>query len=218
MVLSLILDPTFRRICEGFSWLAFGELIPCPALSVTICECGLSAVAGEFLLQSSLKERLMKKRSNLMRPMRSTGLIALLFFVFAGAAFALEEGEGYDENTELTITGTVREVVKERRGPVIVRVSHGEKVYNVITAPPWYLAGNDIMFQPGLEIEVTGSKFLGRDGGLYLIARKLKEMKTNRSIMLRDDSLRPLWRGRRHSRGNLSECPQTDESGTVRKG
>jgi hypothetical protein len=28
MVLSLILDSTFRRISEGFSWLAFGEQMP----------------------------------------------------------------------------------------------------------------------------------------------------------------------------------------------
>lgn len=150
----------------------------------------------------------MKKGSFfLMRSLRFMGFIALLFFMFVGIAHSFEEGEGYDENTELTITGTVQDVVRGERGPVIVRVSHGERIYNVLTAPPWYLARENVIFRPGVEIEVTGSKVLGRDGVVYLISRRLKEVKTGREIMLRDELLRPLWRGRRQSRGNVSECP-----------
>ena len=175
--------------------------------------------AGAFLSwQYFVKEKRMEKRSILMRPLIYSGLIALLFFAFVGTAFSIEGGEGYDENTEVTITGSVREVFREGPGPVIVRLAHGERVYNVLTAPPWYLAGQDIAFQPGLEIEVTGSKFLGRDGSVYLITRKLKETKTKREIILRDDLLRPLWRGKRHLRGNVSDCPSIPLSLTESEG
>lgn len=134
-----------------------------------------------------------------MRSLRFAGFIVLLFFLFAGTALPFEGEEGYDENTEVVLSGTVREIIKEERGPVIVRVLHRDRIYNVITAPPWYLVRQHIFFRQGLEIEVTGSRVLARDGVFYLISRKLKEVRTGREIMLRDDSLRPLWRGRRHS-------------------
>ena len=142
----------------------------------------------------------MKKRSIFrMRSLIFSGFVALLFLMFAGPALPFEGEEGYDENTEVVLSGTVREIVKEERGPVIVRVLHNDRIYNVITAPPWYLARQNIFFRQGSEIEVTGSKVLDRDGVFYLVSRKLKEVRTGREIMLRDDFLRPLWRGRRHS-------------------
>lgn len=141
----------------------------------------------------------MEKRSTMMRRLRCAGLVALLFLICAGPAFSLEEGEGYDENTEVTITGTVKDVVKEGRGPVIVRVSFRKRIYNVLTAPPWYLIQADMVFSPGSEVEVTGSKLL-RDGMIYLAARRVKDKKSGKEILLRDDSLRPLWRGRRRGR------------------
>jgi hypothetical protein len=142
----------------------------------------------------------MKKRSIfLVRSLGFSGFIVLLFLLSAGTASPYEAEEGYDENTEMTLSGAVQDIVTGERGPVVIKVLYRGRIYNVITAPPWYLVRRNIVFRRGLEIEVTGSKVLGRDGALYLISRRLKEPKTGREVMLRDDFLRPLWRGRRHS-------------------
>ena len=120
--------------------------------------------------------------------------IALLLFFPAMAAWG-EPPEGYDENTEVTIRGAITDVARGTRGPVVLSLSHGERRYSVVTAPPWYLKRNDVMFQEGSEIEVTGSKYFGENGTLYVIARRIKEVKTGREILLRDTLCRPMWRG-----------------------
>lgn len=130
---------------------------------------------------------------------------AMMTVVFLGlpnlSAAALEPGEGYDENTEITVRGTVRESLEEVRGPVILRIAHGERTYNVITAPRWYLRMENICFERGLEAEVTGSKVFASDGTLYIIARTVRVMKTGAEIVFRDNSLRPLWH--RHMRNHM---------------
>lgn len=123
--------------------------------------------------------------------------VAILFFLllFHSSATAGEPGEGYDENTEITIKGMITSVAKGVRGPVVLKLSHGERPYSVVTSPPWYLERNNITFQEGSEIEVTGSKYFGENGTLYMIARKIREVKTGREILLRDTLCRPMWRG-----------------------
>ncbi len=67
--------------------------------------------------------------------------------------------EGYDENTEITIRGTVIEIMHGMRGPVILKLKTGTKTYNVVTAPRWYLSRNAITFSIGTALEVTGSRY-----------------------------------------------------------
>jgi hypothetical protein len=74
------------------------------------------------------------------------------------------------------------------------------KTYRVITAPPWYLSREAIAFEPASEVEVVGSKYIGRDGDLYLICREIREVASGRVIVLRDESYRPLWKGHRMHR------------------
>jgi hypothetical protein len=128
------------------------------------------------------------------------GIIMLLLFVFAPSVKAGEPGEGYDENTEITIRGPVMELVKEMRGPLILRIPYRDRIYHVVTAPMWYLRQQNLMFHGGLELEVTGSRFVSGDGTLYLIARKIREVQTGREMVFRDLMLRPCWRGMRFSR------------------
>ena len=71
------------------------------------------------------------------------------------------------------------------------------KPLRVLTAPRWYLIRNNIEFQGGAEVEITGSKFYGKDGNFYLVARKIKFLKDNRVIELRDPFCRPMWKGMR---------------------
>ena len=125
-------------------------------------------------------------------------IVLLLSFIASARAEELEEG--YDENTEVTIKGTVKELVKEMRGPLILRIPYRDRVYHVVTAPIWYLRQQNLVFQSGLELEVTGSRFVRMDGTLYLVARKIREVKTGREIFFRDLRLRPCWRGMRSPR------------------
>ncbi len=125
-------------------------------------------------------------------------IVLLLFFIASVSAEELEEG--YDENTEVTIKGTVKELVREMRGPLILRIPYRDRNYHVVTAPIWYLRRQNLVFQSGLELEVTGSRFVSVDGTLYLVARKIREVKTGREIFFRDLRLRPCWRGMRSPR------------------
>jgi hypothetical protein len=131
----------------------------------------------------------------------------ILFFLFilfvplsvpAGAESDISDiKEGYDENTELSIRGVVIESLREMRGPILIRLKFREKTYVVITAPPWYLHDANVTFQENSEVEVVGSKYIGRDGNLYIVARELRNPLTGRVITLRDSTYRPLWKGHR---------------------
>ena len=109
--------------------------------------------------------------------------ITSLFFVFSvlflSYAYAENDAsEGYDENTEITIKGTIKDVIREMRGPVIVLLKTGGKDYKVV-----------------------GSQFFSRDGNHYLIASRIKDLDTGKITHLRDSSCMPLWKGRRMKGG-----------------
>ena len=124
--------------------------------------------------------------------------ISLLLCLFIpDTAKAADDFEGYDENTEIIIKGSVSEVVLTMRGPVMLIVNYKNKPLRVLTAPRWYLIRNNIEFQSSAELEVTGSKFYGRDGNFYLAARKIKFLKDDRVIELRDPLFRPMWKDMR---------------------
>lgn len=127
-------------------------------------------------------------------------LVALLLCSpFAGAAEEVDVVPGYDENTEITIKGVIADTDATRRGPITLRVKTDAKSYQVVTAPRWYLAQEGISFSPGEKIEVTGSKYIARDGSLSLIAHTIRIAGRTSVIALRDNSCRPLWMG--HGRG-----------------
>jgi len=114
----------------------------------------------------------------------------LFSLAHAGADIA----ERYDENTEMTIKGSVIEIVHERRKPVVVKLNDGDNIYTIITAPAWYLSRESITFGSGDVLVVTGSRYFGRDGILYVIAKQVKNYETGTLFILRD-SRRPMWRG-----------------------
>jgi len=128
----------------------------------------------------------------------SAGTTLLLLFVFSLSHAAMEPGEGYDENTEVTIKGAVTEIIKGKRGPVRLRMIYQGKTYYVVTAPIWYLRREGITFQQGSGLEVTGSKYFGKDGNIYVIARKIREEKTGKEVFFRDAMCIPMWHGMRN--------------------
>jgi predicted heme/steroid binding protein len=120
----------------------------------------------------------------------------LLFFSFH--ARAVEFGEGYDENTEVIVKGHITEIKKGMRGPAQIMLSRQGRIYNIVTAPMWYLKRKGIAFREGSELEVIGSRYHGEDGNIYVIAKKIKESGTGKEIFFRDASCRPMWHGMRN--------------------
>ncbi|MBA4348654.1 MAG: hypothetical protein C0415_01500 [Thermodesulfovibrio sp.] len=117
----------------------------------------------------------------------------LCLFSLSYAESDVDVKEGYDENTEITVKGTVTETMRGMRGPLILKIQSGSKSYTVITAPPWYLMKEGITFNTGSQLEVNGSKYFGRDGNLYIISRQIKDTATGKLIIFRDSYCRPLW-------------------------
>ncbi|MBZ0155963.1 MAG: hypothetical protein K8I29_07075 [Alphaproteobacteria bacterium] len=136
-------------------------------------------------------------------------LTALFLFILLAAAHAESDiKEGYDENTEITVRGTVAEVSRAEMmmGPMVVKLRQNSRIYNVITAPPWFLARQGISLAKGSPLEVKGSKYYGRDGELYLIGRQLRDPATGRTSVLRDMWCKPLWMGHGHGRKRQNEA------------
>lgn len=120
--------------------------------------------------------------------------LLLCFCMIQISEAADSDSEGYDENTEITIKGTVKDIVSAERGPVVLIVHFKNKTYNITTAPKWYLYKNNIEFRNGMELEITGSKFLSKEGTFYINARKIKFIEDEMIIELRDSHCRPMWR------------------------
>jgi hypothetical protein len=121
-------------------------------------------------------------------------VLLLCFFIIKVSEAADIDSEGYDENTEITLNGTVKEILFEKRGPVILIINYKNKTYHVTIAPKWYLYKNNIEFRNGMELEITGSKFLSKEGTFYISARKIKFTESEKIIELRDSHCKPMWR------------------------
>lgn len=142
--------------------------------------------------------------SNRMKYFAAVHLAVSIFFAapfFTLPAYAVQDvKEGYDENTEITIKGTILTISRGGRGPLILRLAAAGKTYEIITAPPWYLEQYNISFAPGLELEVTGSKYFGNNGSIYVISGRIKFSASEKEFQLRDSTYKPLW-GKGNGRG-----------------
>jgi hypothetical protein len=118
----------------------------------------------------------------------------LMLFLSSPAYAQYEDAEGYDENTEIRVKGVVADILPALRGSVILIFKAGKREYRVVTGPQKYLLQEGFKFKTGDSLLVTGSKFIGRDGCLYIIARRIKNAVSGKTLLLRDSSLIPLWR------------------------
>lgn len=116
-----------------------------------------------------------------------------VFFIVQTSHAETDLSEVYDDNTEITISGKIIDIALPKRGPIILKLRPGRMTYYVVTAPPWYLSEQDIVFSAGLMIEVKGSKYFDREGNIYIIGREIKCRHTGKKIILRDMNSRPLW-------------------------
>jgi len=136
------------------------------------------------------------------------------FFLVLICSYAYAESEdieGYDENTEIKVTGVVADTLPRMRGAIIAILKSGKREYRVVTGPQRYLLQEGFVIKAGDSWQVTGSKLISRDGSLYIIARKVKNISTGRKLLLRDTALIPLWRGGPHRMGPHHMGPSQGE-------
>jgi hypothetical protein len=147
--------------------------------------------------------------------LRLLGIAALLAALAPPVAFAQEGGQereevlpgsgirypmGYDADTEGVVEGRVLRVEVPGRGPVVVRLESSGRPVTVLTAPGWFWDQGDWKPAAGDLVRVFGSKSVGADGELYVVAREIHPAADGCGCAVRDEQGRPLWRGRMHDR------------------
>lgn len=103
--------------------------------------------------------------------------------------------DGFDQNTIGEVRGRAFGLTRPGRGPVRFRLVSGRETYTVLACPPWMWSDLDVELPDGTEVRVTGSKSLGKDGNLYVIAQEMEFPGSGRSIAFRDARGLPLWKG-----------------------
>lgn len=102
---------------------------------------------------------------------------------------------GFDPNTVGAVRGEAYGLLRPLSGPVRFRLDSGRETYIVIASPAWYWDDLGVEIPDRTRLLVVGSKSLGRDGRLYIVAQEMEVSGTGRSLAFRDDGGHPLWKG-----------------------
>jgi len=102
---------------------------------------------------------------------------------------------GFDPNTVGVVEGTVAALNHPERGPVTLRLEAAGETYMVLAAPAWFWEELKPGLRKGGRVRVKGSKTLGADGNLYLVAQEIVIVDTGEPVVLRDARGRPRWSG-----------------------
>lgn len=124
---------------------------------------------------------------------------ALPFAEAAGKGIIESSGirypEGFDPNTVGEVQGTVTSFEHPDEGPVWLSLDTEQGTYIVILSPRWYWDDLGADIGHGEELSVVGSKTMGRDSKLYIIAEEMRILSSGRELSFRLEDGRPLWRG-----------------------
>jgi len=104
---------------------------------------------------------------------------------------------GFDSNTVGEVQGKVRELVVPERGPVSFELTGGRETYRVLSGPAWYWGDVSEEISDGTEVRVRGSKSLGKDGNLYIVAQEIEIVSSGKSMVFRSERGSPVWKGSR---------------------
>ena len=105
---------------------------------------------------------------------------------------------GYDPNTVGVVEGRVASIGHPPQGPVPFRLEAAEEAYTVLTAPAWYWRVRELVIRDGDHVRVKGSKTMGADGNLYLVAQEITGAGAEKPVILRDALGKPAWSGYGH--------------------
>lgn len=144
--------------------------------------------------------------------------LLLIIFIFVIAAFppfvlsidttkTLENSgirypEGFDVNTVGEVKGKVQSLIRPEKGPVIFDLLTASETYKVIAAPSWFIDDLKIKMAEGDEIRIVGSKAVGKDSNLYIVARDIYAAGSSRPVSIRDSSGEAQWRSSSGSTGS----------------
>lgn len=104
---------------------------------------------------------------------------------------------GFDVNTLGELRGRASRLEQPPSGPVRFRLDTDSDSYTVLVAPAWYWSELKLELPDGTELVVRGSKTVGTDGSLYIVAQEMRVAATGRVVALRDRTGGPLWTGAR---------------------
>ncbi|MGE5189583.1 MAG: hypothetical protein ACM3NF_05955, partial [Gemmatimonadota bacterium] len=110
---------------------------------------------------------------------------------------------GFDANTVGEVRGKASGFFRPERGPVRFRLDSGKEIYTVLAGPGWFWNDLDIEVPDGTEVRVRGSKSLGGDGRLYIVAQEMEIPGAGRRVAFRDEDGFPMWAGGRTGVGGI---------------
>ena len=102
---------------------------------------------------------------------------------------------GFDPNTVGEVQGKAYGITQPQNGPVRFRLESGNDTYTVLAFSGWYWKDLNAQLPDGSNVVVRGSKTLGSDMQLYVVAQKIRLLDSGRSLVLRDGAGKPLWKG-----------------------
>jgi len=102
---------------------------------------------------------------------------------------------GFDPNTVGEVQGKAYGLAQPQHGPVRFRLEAGNDTYTVLASSGWYWKDLKAQLPDGSNVLVRGSKSLGNDMQLYIVAQKIRLADSGRSLVLRDEAGKPLWKG-----------------------
>lgn len=107
---------------------------------------------------------------------------------------------GYDPNTVGEVQGRISGVAIPESGPVRITLIADKETYTVLASPGWFWRDMDIANPEGMDANVRGSKTVGIDGNLYIIAQEIKMVGSKKRLIFRSESGKALWSGRPQTR------------------
>ena len=134
------------------------------------------------------------------------GLIScMVILTMGGLAWAAERDkvieesgirypDGFDLNTVGEVEGKASGFYRPEKGPSSFYLATRKEVYIVIASPVWYWDDLGATINDGEEVRVVGSKALGKDGNLYIIAQEMKLLTSGQSLVFRGKDGSALWK------------------------
>ena len=111
--------------------------------------------------------------------------------------------DGFDLNTVGDLRGKATGFYRPAgSGPVILNLETVWEKYAILTCPPWYWDELKIKVSVGEEVRVIGSKSLGKDSRLYIVAQEIHFVGQGRTVILRSKTGTPLWSANRGKTGS----------------
>jgi len=112
----------------------------------------------------------------------------------------LDLNEGYDQNTVVSLNGTVVSVTMgDGREPALAKIKTAMGAVSLVLGPRDFWEKQGISLNPGDSVRVRGSKAQGEDGAVYLMVQTIVKIDDSagdgQEAVLRSRIGRPAWAG-----------------------